>query len=138
MGGEVGGGGGAGRAHASPYGTQFFHFRIHFCRKAPMSEVHAPPNGSTPPLREILDPPLRSIYAYLKTENIILMYTCFKMEVLYREKNHGKCSATMQSKSRKYYNHWRIRMVHHGVRPPQTGSISFVFEYVFAEKCLWQ
>ena len=31
------------------YETQFFHFCIHFCQKAPMSEVHAPPNGSTPP-----------------------------------------------------------------------------------------
>ena len=32
-----------------PYGTQFFHFRIHFHRKVPTSEVHAPPNGCTPP-----------------------------------------------------------------------------------------
>ena len=32
-----------------PYGTQFFHFHIHFHRKAPMSEVHAPQNGFTPP-----------------------------------------------------------------------------------------
>ena len=44
--------GGACRVHATPYGTQFFHFRIHFHRKAPASEVH--------PLREILDPPLLS------------------------------------------------------------------------------
>ena len=35
-----------------PYGTQFFRFRIHFWRKVPASEVHAPP------LREILDLPL--------------------------------------------------------------------------------
>ena len=28
---------------ASPYGTKFFHFHTHFHRKAPMSEVHAPP-----------------------------------------------------------------------------------------------
>ena len=39
-------------AHA-PYGTQFFRFHIHFHRKAPASEVHAPS-----PQREILDPPL--------------------------------------------------------------------------------
>ena len=31
------------------YGTQFFRFRMHFCQKAPTSEVHSPPNGSTPP-----------------------------------------------------------------------------------------
>ena len=36
-----------------PYGTQFFCFRIHFHRKVPMLEVHAPP-----PPREILYPPL--------------------------------------------------------------------------------
>ena len=29
-----------------PYGTQFFRFRIHFNRKVPTSEVHAPPTGS--------------------------------------------------------------------------------------------
>ena len=33
----------------SPYGTQFFHFRIHFHQKVPMSEVHACPNRCTPP-----------------------------------------------------------------------------------------
>ena len=32
-----------------PYGTQFFCFHKHFHRKVPTSEVHAPPNGSTPP-----------------------------------------------------------------------------------------
>ena len=37
------------RAHATPYGTQFFHFRIHFHRKAPTSEVHTPPNECMPP-----------------------------------------------------------------------------------------
>ena len=42
-------GGGACRAHASPYGTQFFHFHIHFHQKVPVSEVHAPPNGCMPP-----------------------------------------------------------------------------------------
>ena len=42
------------RVHTTPYGTQFFCFHIHFNRKAPASEVHAPP----PPLREILDPSL--------------------------------------------------------------------------------
>ena len=41
-----------------PYGTQFFRFHIHFHQKVPTLEVHAPPNGCTPPLREILDPPL--------------------------------------------------------------------------------
>ena len=35
--------GGACRVHATPYGTQFFHFRIHFHRKVPASEVHTPP-----------------------------------------------------------------------------------------------
>ena len=40
-----------------PYGTQFFRFHIHFHRK----EVHDPKNKSTPPLREILDPPLEEI-----------------------------------------------------------------------------
>ena len=48
-----------GRAwHMPPYGTQFFRFCIHFHQKVPTSEVHAPPNGCTPPLQEILDPPL--------------------------------------------------------------------------------
>ena len=41
--------GGPCRAHATPYGTQFFHFCIHFHQKAPMSEVHAPPPGARPP-----------------------------------------------------------------------------------------
>ena len=41
---------GACRAHATPYGTQFFCFCIHFHRKAPTSEVHAPSNGCTPPM----------------------------------------------------------------------------------------
>ena len=39
---------GACRAHALPYGTQFFHFRTHFYRKVPVSEVHTP-NGYMPP-----------------------------------------------------------------------------------------
>ena len=43
-------GGSRGRAgHTPPYGTQFFHFHIHFCQKVPTLEVHTPPNGSTPP-----------------------------------------------------------------------------------------
>ena len=33
---------GACRAHATPYETQFFRFRIHYHRKAPVSEVHTP------------------------------------------------------------------------------------------------
>ena len=33
-------------AHAPPYRTKFFRFHIHFCRKAPTSEVHAPPTGN--------------------------------------------------------------------------------------------
>ena len=41
---------GACPAHAPPpHGTQFFCFRIHFHQKVPTSEVHAPPNGCTPP-----------------------------------------------------------------------------------------
>ena len=32
-----------------PKGAQFFRFCIHFHQKAPASEVHGPPNGSTPP-----------------------------------------------------------------------------------------
>ena len=42
-----------------PYGTQFFHFRIHFHRKVPTSEVHAPPP------REILDPPLHLVMGFI-------------------------------------------------------------------------
>ena len=45
-------GGGACRAHATPYGTQFIHFHIHFHQKAPMSEVHAPLTGARPPYRK--------------------------------------------------------------------------------------
>ena len=46
-------GGSRGRARRTPpYGTQFFRFRIHFHRKVPMSVVHAPPNGCTPPYRK--------------------------------------------------------------------------------------
>ena len=44
--------GGACQAHANPYGTQFFHFHIHFHQKVPASEVHTPPNGCTPPYRK--------------------------------------------------------------------------------------
>ena len=44
------------------YGTQFFHFQICFCQKASTSEVHNPLYGPTPPLQEILDPPLISNY----------------------------------------------------------------------------
>ena len=40
--------GGACRAHALTYGTQFFHFHIHFHQKEPASEVY-PSNGCTPP-----------------------------------------------------------------------------------------
>ena len=45
-------------AHAPhPYRTQFFHFHIHFHRKAPASEVHTPSKRvHAPPLREILAP----------------------------------------------------------------------------------
>ena len=46
---SIGGSRGACRVHATPYGTQFFRFRIHFHRKVPASEVYAPPNGCTPP-----------------------------------------------------------------------------------------
>ena len=45
-------GGSRGGGHAwciPPYGTQFFHFRIHFHRKVPTSEVHAPLMGACPP-----------------------------------------------------------------------------------------
>ena len=48
-----------------PYGTQFFCFHIHFHHKAPASGPHLPPppNGSmAPPLREILDPPLFTVF----------------------------------------------------------------------------
>ena len=40
--------GGACQVHA-PYGTQFFHFCIHFHQKVPTSEVHAPLTGACPP-----------------------------------------------------------------------------------------
>ena len=41
--------GGACQAHATLYGTQFFHFCIHFHQKAPASEVHAPLMDACPP-----------------------------------------------------------------------------------------
>ena len=41
--------GGACQVHATPYGTQFFHFHIHFHQKVPASEVHASPMGARPP-----------------------------------------------------------------------------------------
>ena len=53
--------GGMCRAHATPYGTQFFHFCIHFHQKAPALEVHTPLMGAHPLVWEILDPPLLSI-----------------------------------------------------------------------------
>ena len=40
-------------AHAPPHGTQFFCFRIHFHRKVPTLEVHAPP----PPPQRVHAPP---------------------------------------------------------------------------------
>ena len=55
---DIGGSRGRLARRTPPYGTQFFCFRIHFHWKVPMSEVHAPPNGCTPPYGEILDPPL--------------------------------------------------------------------------------
>ena len=42
------------QASSSYAGPSVFHFRIHFNRQAPTSEVHAP-------LREILDPPLHIV-----------------------------------------------------------------------------
>ena len=48
-----------------PYGTQFFCFRIHFCRKVPASGPMLPPHGSTPRLWEILDPPLLTYIIYV-------------------------------------------------------------------------
>ena len=45
----IGGSRGACRAHATPYGTQFFHFCIHFHRKASALEVHTPLMGACPP-----------------------------------------------------------------------------------------
>ena len=41
-----------------PYGSRFFHFDIQNFRNGAASGVHAPPTRSTPPLWEILDPPL--------------------------------------------------------------------------------
>ena len=41
--------GGACWAHATPYGTQFFCFHIHFHQKLPVSGVHAPLTGPCPP-----------------------------------------------------------------------------------------
>ena len=41
--------GGACPAHAPPYRTQFFHFRIHFHWKVPTLEAKTSQNGSTPP-----------------------------------------------------------------------------------------
>ena len=40
--------GGTCQAHATPYGTQFFCFCIHFHQKVPASEVHAPLMGACP------------------------------------------------------------------------------------------
>ena len=42
--------GGACQVHATPYGTQFFHFSIHFHQKAPTSEGHAPQWVHAPPM----------------------------------------------------------------------------------------
>ena len=65
----IGGSRGACPAHA-PHGTQFFRFRIHFHRKVPTSEVHAPPlMGARPALREILDPPLYLNCTSVEIEN---------------------------------------------------------------------
>ena len=38
-----------GACRHAPYGTQFFHFCIHFCRKVPVLGVHAPRTGPRPP-----------------------------------------------------------------------------------------
>ena len=47
------------QAHTTPYGTQFFHFHIHFHQKVPTLEV--PPNRCMTPLQEILDLPLEGV-----------------------------------------------------------------------------
>ena len=64
----IGGSRGACWVHATPYGTQFFHFCIHFHQKVPMSKSTSPPNGCTPPLREILDPPLITNSYHISSE----------------------------------------------------------------------
>ena len=45
---NIGGSGGRAR-RTPPFGTQFFRFCIHFHRKVPTSEVHAPLTGARPP-----------------------------------------------------------------------------------------
>ena len=63
---------GACRAHATPYGTQFFCFHIHFHQKVPALGVHAPQRVHAP-LREILDSPLSAHNVRLR-----LMAYCVK------------------------------------------------------------
>ena len=56
---DLGGGGGACRAHATPYGTKFFHFHIHFIcgSRGGMPGACPPPMG-----------PNSFIFAYIFTE----------------------------------------------------------------------
>ena len=82
--------GGACPAHAHPYGTQFFRFRIHFHRKVPMSEVHTPPNRCTPPLREILDPPLNRFHAVRPMSSLVNL--CMNNVTLNAHREKNTCS----------------------------------------------
>ena len=47
---------------ACPPGTQFFCFDIQLLQNVATLGVHTPPMRSTPPLWEILDPPLEHVY----------------------------------------------------------------------------
>ena len=51
-----------------PYGSRFFHFDMQNFRNVAASGVHSPPTRSTPPLREILDAPLK----WLSIQRIIV------------------------------------------------------------------
>ena len=54
--------------HATPYGTQFFRFRIHFHWKVPASEVHAPLMGARPPTGN--PGSATDVYSFLETDTV--------------------------------------------------------------------
>ena len=61
--------------HPPPNGTQFFHIRIRFCHKVPISEAGALPKWVGTPQLEIMDPPLTY---YHNTE--IWVPTCSQLD----------------------------------------------------------
>ena len=72
---------GRSRGFAAPIGTQFFHFRISFCQKAPVSEVGAPFQQNHPP-SQTGNPGSALSWKRLKDENLFQKVLNMKLHYL--------------------------------------------------------